>query len=355
VNGVKAPRPLLAAAAVALATLGAAAWVGLRAGDPRAIDAGRVAPATTGAPAVTPTGAREPGDASLGSTVATLASPLSQGSAANSATASPRVVRGSVSAARTAFEQARNLGSVYNALKDQSDPDALFFAERALRECMSYITAASRNGAPPPLDRYRPAPPGEPLTVRREAAYAALQARCSGFDLGTDPATAMRSLRDAMLAANDPRSALERAAQAVRRGGAPQGAMEEARKLGGDGDPYVLEQAGALMSALRGRYVFVLDGEMVRPEIVAAGWMMAACDAGRSCGDEWVQSPCAFLSECDAHDLASSMQRYQLTPAEYDLMLRVRLRVSQGVTSGQWDATLFDPQPAPPRYRRWGP
>jgi len=36
-------------------------------------------------------------------------------------------------------------------------------------------------------------------------------------------------------------------------------------------------------------------------------------------------------------------------------MQQVRARVARGVASGQWDASLFAPQPAPPGYRRFGP
>jgi hypothetical protein len=68
-----------------------------------------------------------------------------------------------------------------------------------------------------------------------------------------------------------------------------------------------------------------------------------------------VQAPCAFLTECDARDLEASLQRYQLTPAEFDRMQQVRTRVMNGVASGQWDAALFSPQTPPPGYRRWGP
>jgi hypothetical protein len=157
------------------------------------------------------------------------------------------------------------------------------------------------------------------------------------------------------VAANDPRAALEQTALALRRGGAPADAMDKVRAAAGGGDPYAIEQASAVMGAMRGRYVFVLDGQVVKPDIVAAGWMMAACDAGRSCGDEWVQAPCAFLAECDARDLEGSLQRYQLTPSEYDAMQRVRASVTRGVASGQWDPSLFAPQTAPPGYRRWGP
>ena len=266
-----------------------------------------------------------------------------------------RAVRGPMTANREAFERARNLGTLFNTLILSTDPDALFFAERALRECQPYIMAAAQTTTPPPLDRYRPAPPDDPMTARRQEAYTALQARCSGFDLGSDPAATRKALRDALLAANDPRAALEQMTAGLRRGTAPEAAMEKARELASTGDPYVLEQASALMASMRSRYVFMLDGQLVRPDIVAAGWMMAACDAGRSCGAEWVQAPCAFITECDARDLESSMQRYQLTPQDYDRMQLVRNRINQGVASGQWDAALFMPQSPPPGYRRWGP
>jgi hypothetical protein len=141
----------------------------------------------------------------------------------------------------------------------------------------------------------------------------------------------------------------------VRKGTAPADAMDKVRTLSANGDPYAIEQASGVMGALRGRYVFVLDGQVVKPDVVAAGWMLASCDAGRSCGGEWVQAPCAFLTECDARDLESSLQRYQLTPSEYDAVQQVRARVTRGVASGQWDPSLFAPQPAPPGYRRWGP
>ena len=267
----------------------------------------------------------------------------------------PRVVRGAPSAGRDAFERARNLGALFNALRNQTDPDALFFAQRALRECMPYLMASTGGGQPPALDRYRPALPDDPMTARRQAAYTALQTRCSGFDLGPDPAAAARSLRDAFAAVNDPRAALEQAAGALRRGTAPADAMDRVRAVTADGDPYAMEQASGVMSALRGRYVFVLDGQVVKPDIVAAGWMMAACDSGRSCGTEWVQAPCAFLTECDASSLESSLQRYQLTPSEYDAMQQVRTRIVRGVSTGEWDPALFAPHPAPPGYRRWGP
>jgi hypothetical protein len=193
------------------------------------------------------------------------------------------------------------------------------------------------------------------MTTRRQAAYATLQARCSGFDLGSDPGAAARGLRDALASVDDRRAALEQTAVALRRGGAPAEAMDKVRAVIADGDPYAMEQASSVMSALRGRYVFVLDGQVVKPDIVAAGWMMAACDSGRSCGEEWVQAPCAFLTECDARDLESSLQRYQLTPSEYDAMQQVRTRIARGLASGQWDPALFAPQAAPPGYRRWGP
>jgi len=232
-----------------------------------------------------------------------------QRSAATERTAVSRVVRGRTSAGRDAFERARNLGAVFNALRAQGDPDALFFAQRALRECMPYVLSGASAGQPPALDRYRPAPPGDPMTARRQAAYAAVQARCSGFDLGADPWAAARGLREALLAASDPRATLEQAAASVRKGTAPAEAMDKVRALTADGDPYAIEQASTVMGALRGRYVFVLDGQVVKPDIAAAGWMLASCDAGRSCGDEWVQAPCAFLTECDARDLESSLQR----------------------------------------------
>jgi hypothetical protein len=269
--------------------------------------------------------------------------------------ATPRPARGPASAGREAYERARNLGALFNSLHAQSDRDALFFAQRALRDCQPYLVLAHQNGQPPPLDRFRPAPADQPMTARRQAAYEALQARCSGFDLGADPAATANALRETLFAANDPRAGLEQAAMALRRGSAPAEAMDKLRAATADGDPYALEQASALFGALRGRYVFVLDGQMVKPDIVAAGWMMAACDAGRSCGAEWVLSPCAFLTECDARDLESSLQRYQLTPSEFDAMQQVRARVMRGVGGGQWDPALFAPQPAPPGYRRWGP
>ena len=266
-----------------------------------------------------------------------------------------RTARGAMTASREAFEHARNLGTLFNTLILANDPDALFFAERALRECMPYLMAGGQSTEPPPLDRYRPAPAGDPLTSRRQEAYAALQARCSGFDLGSDPPATRKALRDTLLAANDPRATLEQMAVGLRRGTAPDAAMDKTRELAATGDPYVLEQASALFASMRSKYVFMLDGQLVRPDIVAAGWMMAACDAGRSCGAEWVQAPCAFITECDARDLESSMQRYQLTPQDYDRMQQVRMRINRGVASGQWDAALFTPQAPPPGYRRWGP
>jgi len=285
------------------------------------------------------------------------ASTQPQTGAASHASASrpPRTTRGTPSAVRDAYERARNLGTLFNALHTQSDPEALFFAQRALRDCLPFIRAATQPGQPPAMDRYRPAPPDDPMTSRRKAAYETLQARCSGFDLGADPGATAKALRDALAAANDPRVVLEQAVNAVRRGGAPDDAVNQVKAATANGDPYALEQASAVMSAMRGRYVFVLDGQVVKPDIVAAGWMMAACDAGRSCGEEWVQAPCAFLTECDARDLESSVQRYQLTPSEYDAMQQVRARVMRGVAGGQWDAALFAPQLAPPGYRRWGP
>lgn len=288
-------------------------------------------------------------------TVGTLPQPQAGMAPQMPASSAPRVSRGTPSAVRDAYERARNLGTLFNALHTQSDPEALFFAQRALRDCLPFINAAAQTGQPPAMDRYRPAPPDHPMTSRREAAYGTLQARCSGFDLGANPVAAAKALREALLATNAPRAALEQTAASVRRGGAPADAIDQVKMATANGDPYALEQASAVMSAMRGRYVFVLDGQVVKPDIVAAGWMMAACDAGRSCGEEWVQAPCAFLTECDARDLESSLQRYQLTPAEFDAMQQVRARVMRGVADGQWDAALFAPQPAPPGYRRWGP
>jgi hypothetical protein len=298
-------------------------------------DGGAVAPAGDSAvaslPATNPRGAPFPGTANA-----------------------PRVVRGTPSAARDAFERAHSLGAVYQQLRPQADAESLFFAERALRECMQFVTGGAQ-GQPPPLDRYRPAPPDDPVTARRQAAYTALQTRCSGFDLGADPAGAAKALREALLASSGPRAALEQMALAVRKGGSPDAMMNRAREMTADGDPYSLEQASSLMSALRGRWVFMVDGQLVRPDLMAASWMMAACDAGRSCGGEWVQSPCAFLGECDAQNLESMMQRYQLTPSEFDRMQLVRNRIMRGVATGQWDPALFAPQSPPPGYRRWGP
>ena len=319
------------------------------------LNASRETTVARDAPPVEPGSATATARSAAGSGSAANAIASQRGAAVVNPSPAPRAVRGSVSAARDAFERARSLGAVFNALRGQSDADALFFAQRALRECMPYVLSGAPAGQAPALDRYRPAPPDDPMTARRQESYAALQARCSGFDLGADPAAAARALREAVLASNDPRALLEQAAMGVRRGTPPADAMEKVRTFTANGDPYAIEQAGAVMSALRGRYVFVLDGQVVKPDIVAAGWMLAACDAGRSCGGEWVQAPCAFLTECDARDLESSLQRYQLTPSEFDAMQQVRARVTRGVASGQWDASLFTPQPAPPLYRRWGP
>jgi hypothetical protein len=339
---------LAVVAAALAAVVGAIAWWSARDAAPvPAPSAAAPVDLQARAPAAVP---------SSGPAQAAPAAPAGSGAPAGVAQGrAPRVVRGPASAGRDAFERARNLGALFNALHAQADPDALFFAQRALRECMPYVLANGTAGQPPALDRYRPALPDDPMTPRRAAAYSALQDRCSGFDLGADPFATARALREALAATSDPRAALEQAAMAVRRGGAPGEIMDKVRAIAGDGDPYALEQASGVMSALRGRYVFVLDGQVVKPDIVAAGWMMAACDAGRSCGDEWVQAPCAFLTECDARDLESSLQRYQLTPSEYEAMQQVRARITRGVTTGQWDASLFAPQAAPPGYRRWGP
>jgi hypothetical protein len=131
--------------------------------------------------------------------------------------------------------------------------------------------------------------------------------------------------------------------------------MAQAEALAAGGDPYTLEQAAGVMGALRGRYVFMLDGQLVRPDVVAAAWTLAACDAGRDCGPGTVEAPCAFLGECDAVDLESSLARYQLTPGDYDRVQLVRARIAQGLAANQWDPALFAPQPQPPWYRRGGP
>ena len=336
------------AAAVVVAGLAVVALRG--GGEASTAPASPVDPAASQAPARgTPSGGR---DGAVVAIPGPDAAPVSAPAAAS--VAATRVVRGPQTAARAAFEGARNLGTVFNALHLQSDPDALFFAERALRDCLPYVLAGDA-GQPPALDRYRPALPDDPMTARRRAAYTAVAARCSGFDVGGDPWNALRGLRATLAQSGDPRAALAQAAGALRRGSDPAEVMDKVRSVAGGGDPYAIEQASSVMGAMRGRYVFVLDGQVVKLDIVAAGWMMAACDAGRSCGEEWVQAPCAFLTECDARDLESSLQRYQLTPAEYDAMLQVRARVSRGVATGQWDAELFAPHPAPPLYRRWGP
>ena len=343
-------RPTGIALAVAIVVAGVAV-VALRGGDDASPAPGTPAPqAASQAPARgTPSLAQ---DGAVVAMPGPDAAPASAPAPASGAVT--RIVRGPQTAARAAFEGARNLGTVFNALHLQSDPEALFFAERALRDCLPYVLAGDA-GQPPALDRYRPALPDDPMTARRRTAYTAVAARCSGFDVGGDPWNVLRGLRAALAESNDPRAALAQAAGALRRGGDPAEVMDKVRSVAGGGDPYAIEQASSVMAAMRGRYVFVLDGQVVKPDIVAAGWMMAACDAGRSCGDEWVQAPCAFLTECDARDLESSLQRYQLTPSEYDAMQQVRTRVSRGVATGQWDAELFAPHPAPPLYRRWGP
>jgi len=114
--------------------------------------------------------------------------PQTRAAPAAPTTRPPHVARGTPSPARDAYERARSLGALFNALHTQSDPETLFFAQRALRDCLPYIRAATQAGQPPALDRYRPAPPDDPMTSRRKAAYETLQGRCSGFDLGADPA-----------------------------------------------------------------------------------------------------------------------------------------------------------------------
>ena len=337
---------------LAILVAGAALYAGVWRGSADGVPADAVAPpAPVSGASDARTGAA--GSGTDGGTVVAMAP--SVGTHGAPPVAAVRTVRGTMTANREAFERARNLGTLFNTLILSTEPDALFFAERALRECMPYIMAAGQSTQAPPLDKYRPAPVEDPMTLRRQEAYNALQARCSGFDLGSDPPATRKALRDALLAANDPRAALEQMAAGLRRGTAPDAAMEKTRELASTGDPYVLEQASALMAQMRSKYVFMVDGQLVRPDIVAAGWMMAACDAGRSCGAEWVQAPCAFITECDARDLESSMQRYQLTPQEYDRMQQVRSRVNRGVVTGQWDPALFTPQSPPPGYRRWGP
>jgi hypothetical protein len=348
------PRRRLAARVVSAIGIVAMIAVGVTWWNARRVAVSATSPAPD---VVDSTGSTRTARAGSGGSVEAIAAPDARAAAASTAATAraPRVARGQASAARDAFERATNLGALFNALRNQRDPDSLFFAQRALRECMPYLMASGAAGQAPALDRYRPALPDDPMTARRQAAYAALQTRCSGFDLGPDPAAGARSLRDAFASVDDRRAALEQSAIALRRGGAPAEAMDKVRAVTADGDPYAMEQASSVMSALRGRYVFVLDGQVVKPDIVAAGWMIAACDAGRSCGDEWVQAPCAFLTECDARDLESSLQRYQLTPSEYDAMQQVRMRIARGLASGQWDPALFAPQTAPPGYRRWGP
>jgi hypothetical protein len=276
--------------------------------------------------------------------------------AASSRTAPAAALRrGAASPARDAYERAAMLGAVFNALRAQGDPDALFFAERALHDCAQLLLAGDQAGSAVPIDRYRPLAGGDPVAARRKAAYDRLSTRCAGFDLGADPAATARALRDAWLASGDPRAALAQAALAVRRGADPAAAMQQARELTSAGDPYMLDETAALVGAMRGRYVFMFDGQLVRPDVVAAAWSLAACDAGRECGAASVEAPCAFLAECDATDLETSLARYQLAPGDFDRMQLVRARIVQGFAANRWDPALFAPQPQPPWYRRGGP
>lgn len=309
-------------------------------------------PAGTGAPQ-TPATMRAPADAAPGVSVAPAGA--HRGGASGRTAAAAPVRRGAASPARDAYERAAMLGAVFNALRAHGDPDALFFAERALHDCAQLLLAGDHAGTAVPIDRYRPLAGADSVAARRKLAYDRLSTRCAGFDLGADPAATARALRDAWLASGDPRAALAQTALAVRRGADPAAAMQQARELTSAGDPYMLDETAALVSAMRGRYVFMFDGQLVRPDVVAAAWSLAACDAGRECGAASVEAPCAFLAECDATDLETSLARYQLAPGDFDRMQLVRARIVQGFAANRWDAALFAPQPQPPWYRRGGP
>jgi hypothetical protein len=342
----------MVAVACAAVALWGAVWL-LVARDDAAQPAGATAaadaPAAAGSPAAHP---MPGGDTSA---VVAVTPPRVAPGAVAASPAAKRERRGAVTPSRDAYERARNLGAVFNALHAQSDPDALYFAERALRDCAQLLLPGDKAGEPVPIDRYRPIKDGDPVSARRKAAYDALSTRCAGFDLGDDPAATVRALREALLAADDPRATLAQLARTLRRGTDPSAAMAQVQALTASGDPYVLEQAASLMHALRGRYVFMFDGELVRPDVVAAAWSLASCDAGRDCGPGTVQAPCAFLAECDAIDFETSLARYQLAPSDFERMQLVRARIVQGFGANNWDPALFAPQPQPPWYRRSGP
>src|SRR5699024_260301 len=154
------------------------------------------------------------------------------------------------------FETAKNYAALYAELSSRGDADSLYFARRALNECLPFITGGENFK----IDHSVALRPNDPSTPLRIAAFNEQKSRCNGFNLGssTDLWATRRALRDQLVAAGDPRMQAEQLRWAVMRGTPVDSAMRSLGELVQSGDPYVLDQAGSTLTAIKDKGDFLV-------------------------------------------------------------------------------------------------
>ena len=288
--------------------------------------------------------AQQPKSSAPASTAQASGSPA--GTPARSATSVDKRKSENASSPRRKFETARNYATLYAELSSRGDPDSLYFARRALNECLPFIAGGDNFK----IDQSVALRPNDPSTAQRVAAFNEQKSRCDGFNLGSpsDVWATRRALRDQLMAAGDPRMQAEQMRWAIMRGTPVDSAMRSLGELAQSGDPYVLEQAGSALGAIKDKGEFLVgpEREPASAEVVGAAFRLAACDAGADCSASRLWQACAINAECGAQSRTEYAQRYRFTPAQFELVERVRGVIQQGIAAGDISARIVSSNPA---------
>ena len=302
---------------------------------------------SVGAPAVpAATAAAQPSTASAEpANAASAAAAPSPAAAPGSGSIGKHAVE-AASSPRRKFETAKNYAALYAELSSRGDADSLYFARRALNECLPFITG----GEGFKVDQTVALRPNDASTPLRIAAFNEQKSRCEGFNLGSSQElwATRRALRDQLVAAGDPRIQAEQLRWAIMRGTPVDTAMRSLGQLAQGGDPYVLDQAGSTVAAIKDKSEFLVgpDREPASSEVVGAAFRLAACDAGADCGAARLWQACAINAECGAQTRSDYVQRYRFSPAQFELVQRVRQAIEQGIAAGDMGERIIASKPA---------
>jgi hypothetical protein len=239
------------------------------------------------------------------------------------------------------FRERRDFASLYQRIKDDSSPEALYLRAELYARCASREDKPDKSAQAAERKKNFMASilPTDSNAQRRIDSYEKLSADpCAGLVMGKFNEQTLDQMLTVAAKAGDPRAQARQLAQDIegvyhaqqRSGATPRGYdlseedFNRARSLLASGDPNVMQDLQGILSSTLTNATVMLNGEPVEPHAMNAAFALSACVAGARCGPDSPQllANCAQRGQCDARTLYEYTYYYVASPSQAQLIDR---------------------------------